>query len=208
MIGQRKIRAFFGAGILGAGIWVALLGTLAATKAVDAAPATRVLWLNHFELQPGKDEVSTSHELTLSCPFQTCLVGQQIESTTLGDTFADGQAKVVLMAAGVPPGFDITGVRVCYELSNAASFITAVRLAQVNTPPANATVMLDDGSDLTSPGPVCSDTGQPPDVFMPFGPVHPENGAVLLSLRVNFGDTAHKIIVRGLALLLQKAGGN
>jgi len=108
----------------------------------------------------------------------------------------------------VPPGFDVTGVRVCYELSNPASFITAIRLAQVNTPPANATVMLDDPANLTNPGPVCADTGQPPDVFMPFGPVHPENGAVLLSLRVNFGDTAHRIVVRGVALLLQKANGS
>jgi hypothetical protein len=136
------------------------------------------------------------------------LVGQVITSTTLGDTFPDGQAKSVLLATSVPPGFDVTGVRVCYELSDPASFITAVRLTQLNNPPATATVMLDDPANLTNPGPVCVDTGQPPDVFMPFGPVDPENGAVVLYLRVNFGDTTHQIIVRGLALLLQKAGGN
>jgi len=187
---------------------VFLLAGLGGPPALQAAPATRVLWLNHFELFPGQDALVTTHQLTLSCPFAHCLVGQVIESTTVGDTFPDGQTKEVLMAAGVPPGFTATGVRVCYELSNPASFITAIRLAQVNDPPGTATVMLDDPTNLTNPGPVCVDTGQPPDVFMPFGPIQPEKGTVLLSLRLNYADTAHQIVIRGLALLLQKSGGS
>lgn len=161
---------------------------------------TRVLWLDHFGLLPGSPELITSHRSTSSCPgFSSCLTGLVIESTTTGDTFASGGNKVVHMAAGVPPGFDVTGVRVCYELSSSASFITQVRLAQVQDPPSSAVVRLDDGTDLTATGPACVNTTGP---FL--GPINPEPGALLVSLRLNYDSTEDRIVVRGLGLLLQK----
>jgi hypothetical protein len=85
-------------------------------------------------------------------------------------------------------------VRVCYELSNRRSFITQIRLAQVNDPPSSATVMLDDGTDQTAVGPIC--------VNSTTTTVDPSRGEVLLSLRVNFGNTSDKIVVRALGLHL------
>lgn len=165
---------------------------------------TRVLWLDHFGLLPGDSDLTTSHRSTTSCPgFTSCLTGLVIESSTTGDHFAAGGNKVVHMAAGVPPGFDVTGVRVCYELSNPASFITQVRLAQVQDPPDSALVLLDDGTDLTDAGPACVDS-EPP--FL--GSIDPEAGSLLVSLRLNYGSTTDRIVVRGLGLLLQKSGGH
>jgi hypothetical protein len=165
---------------------------------------TRVLWLDHFGLLPGDSDLTTSHRSTTSCPgFTSCLTGLVVESSTTGDHFAAGGNKVVHMAAGVPPGFDVTGVRVCYELSNPASFITQVRLAQVQDPPDSALVLLDDVTDLTEAGPACVDT-EPPFA----GSIDPEAGSLLVSLRLNYSSTTDRIVVRGLGLLLQKSGGH
>lgn len=160
---------------------------------------TRVMWLDHFALLPGAPELTTSHDSTSSCPgFTSCLTGLVIESSTTGDRFLDGGNKVVHMATGVPPGWDVTGVRVCYELSSSASFISQVRLAQVQDPPATAIVRLDDGTDLTASGPVCVNSAAP---FS--GRIDPEPGSLLLSLRLNYESPADRIVIRGLGLLLQ-----
>ena len=126
------------------------------------ARRTRLLWLDHFGLLPGSPELTTSYRSTSSCPgFSSCLTGLVVESSTPGDRFLDGGNKVVHMAAGVPPGWDVTGVRLCYELSSSTSFVTQVRLAQVQDPPATAVVLLDDGTDLTATGPVCVNSAPP-----------------------------------------------
>jgi hypothetical protein len=101
------------------------------------------------------------------------------------------------MGLEVPPGYLIRGVRVCYELSSRRSFISQIRLAQVQTPPQSAIVLLDDGTDQTNPGPICVDSAATT--------VDPSLGEVLLSLRVKFGNTSDKIVVRALGLLLSPA---
>ena len=116
-------------------------------------------------------------------------------STTTGDTAAGGGNKVVEKGLQVPPGFLITGVRVCYELSNPRSFIDQIRLAQVQDPPSTAVVLLDDATHQVNPGPVCVDSAATT--------INPEPGAVRLDLRVNFGDTSDKIVVRAVALHLE-----
>ncbi len=91
-----------------------------------------------------------------------------------------------------PPTLKITGVRVCFEYSNNRSYITQIRLAQVQDPPSSALVILDDGTNHTESGPVCVDS-QPTSV-------DPAKGPVLLSLRLNFGNTSDTIVIRGLGL--------
>lgn len=56
--------------------------------------------------------------------------------------------------------------------------------------------MLDDGTDHTNPGPVCVASAETT--------VDPSIGAVDLDLRVNFGSTADRIVVRGLGLVLMR----
>jgi len=155
-----------------------------------------LMWINHFDLLPGDASVLTSFD-AVSSGVGGGLTGLVIRSTTTGENGASGGNKVVHMALEVPPGFVINGVRVCYELTNKRSFISQIRLAQVQTPPSTALVKLDDGTDQTNPGPVCVDSTTTS--------VDPAAGAVLLSLRVNFGNVSDRIVVRGLGLHLAAA---
>lgn len=104
------------------------------------------------------------------------------------------------------PAFLVRGVRVCYEVSEttaAETFISQIRIAQLGDPPDFALVQLDDGTDPLDNGPVCVNSEAP---FV--GPVEANpaglEGSILLSLRVNFGDTADTICLRGVGLILCK----
>lgn len=152
-----------------------------------------LMWVNHFALLPGDDSVKTSFN-AVSSGVGGGLTGLVITSTTTGEVGASGGNKVVHMAVEVPPGYMVAGVRVGYELSSSGSFISQIRLAQVQDPPKTAMVLLDDPSDHTAVGPV--------DVDSAATSIDPAAGPLLLSLRTNFGDTADKIVVRSLGLHL------
>ncbi len=154
------------------------------------------MWVNHLDLLAGDPSVITSFN-AISSGVGGGLSGLIIQSTTTGDTAPSGGNKVVEMGLEVPPGFIIKGVRVCYELSNRRSFITQIRLAQVQDPPGSALVLLDDGTNQTNPGPVCVDSAT--------ASVDPSLGSVLLSLRVNFGNSSDRIVVRAVGLHLKAA---
>ncbi|CAG0995400.1 hypothetical protein BURK1_02504 [Burkholderiales bacterium] len=148
-------------------------------------------WVNHFALLPGGAEVTTTADST-SSGIGGGLTGLVIHSSTIGETFADGGNKVVHMALDLPKNTIVTGVRVCYELTDTATHISQIRLAQVQDPPSSAIVKLDDGTDLVDPGPVCVDSAP---TF-----IKSADGSLLLSLRVNFADTEDAIVVRALGL--------
>jgi hypothetical protein len=153
------------------------------------------MWIDHLVFLPGDPSVQTSFN-AVNSGVGGGLSGLIITSSTLGDEAEGGGNKVVETALEVPPGFDIVSVRVCYENSNPRSFITQTRLAQVQNPPSTALVLLDDPTHLNAAGPVCVNS-QPTLV-------NPATGSVLLSLRVNFGDTSDKIVLRAVGLNLVK----
>jgi hypothetical protein len=162
-----------------------------------------LMWINHLAFLAGDEDVVTSFNATTS-GVGGGLSGLIIRSTTAGENSNSGGNKVVEAAAQVPPGWLVRGVRVCYELSNSGSFISQIRLAQVQDPPATANVLLDDSTDLTGVGPVCADSAQ-----LPAGSeIDPSAGSILLSLRVNFdasgiiGVGNDRIVVRGVGLHL------
>ena len=165
-------------------------------RALEAlANQPELVWINHLDLTSGDASVQTFFDSTTS-GVGSGLSGLIIQSTTLGDTGLSGGNKAVEMGLQVPPHFAVAGVRVCYESSSSASFISQIRLAQLQDPPSTAIVMLDDAKDLTNPGPICVDSAD----AVP--PVDPTSGAIRLNLRVNFGATTDKIVVRGLGLHL------
>ena len=159
-------------------------------------PLSMIMWLNHLSLLPGDASVITSFN-AVSSGVGGGLSGLVIQSTTTGDTGTSGGNKVVEKSLDIPPGFLVKGVRIGYENSNTRSYITQVRLAQVQNPPATAVVMLDDPAHLNAAGPTFHDSAATS--------INPAAGPLLLSLRVNFGDTSDKIVVRGLGLHLLKA---
>jgi hypothetical protein len=149
-----------------------------------------IMWINHLDLLPGDPSVLTSFNAVQSG-------GLVVRSTTTGEIAQGGGNKVLHMALQVPPDYIIKRVRVCYELSNSRSFISQIRLSQLQNPPSQAVVMLDDGTDHTNPGPVC--------VASADTTVDPSLGAVALDLRVNFGSTADSIVVLALGLVVTRA---
>jgi hypothetical protein len=152
-----------------------------------------IMWVNHFSLLPGDPSVKT-HFNAVNSGVGGGLTGLVIHSSTTGDEAHGGGNKVVQKALDIPPGFQITGVRVGYENSNARSYITQVRLAQVQTPPGTALVLLDDPTHLNAAGPTYANSAATS--------INPASGPLLLDLRVNFADTSDRIVVRGLGLLL------
>jgi len=156
--------------------------------------AQHVMWIDHLGLLPGDPSVQVSFN-AVSSGVGSGLSGLVIQSTTTGDVGVSGGNKVVWTALEVPPGVKVTAVRVCFENSNPRSYIDQVRLAQVQNPPDDAFVLLDDPTHLNETGPVCVDSASA-------DPIDPQAGALLLELRVNFGDTADRIVVRGLGLRL------
>lgn len=160
----------------------------------DPEPAQPIImWTNHLDFLPGDSSVTTSFN-AVSSGVGGGLSGLIIGSTTTGEDATGGGNKVVEKGLQVPPGFLISGVRVCYELSNPRSFISQIRLAQVQEPPATALVLLDDATDLTNVGPVCVDSEAVS--------IDPSVGAVRLSFRVNYGDVTDRIVLRAVGLNL------
>ncbi len=192
--GHRKmvtIVAGLALGLLSAGTFIAQ-----AKDKDDGHHHHQITWVNHMSLLPGDVSVNTSFNSTTS-EVGGGLTGLGVESSTLGEVDSFGGNKVVHMALDLPKQTKIKGVRVCYESTSGQSFISQIRLAQVQNPPSSALVVLDDGTDFTNPGPLCvnSATVKPA--------IKANRGPMLLSLRVNFGDTTDKIVIRGLGLLVK-----
>jgi len=159
-------------------------------------PISLIMWVNHMSLLPGDPSVITSFN-AVNSGVGGGLTGLVVQSTTTGDQAQGGGNKVVQKALDIPPGFHVTGVRVGYENSNVRSFITQVSLSQVQNPPATALVLLDDATQLNAAGPTFHDSTATS--------IDPAKGPLLLDLRVNFGDTSDRIVVRGVGLhLVQK----
>jgi hypothetical protein len=152
-----------------------------------------IQWIDHFAFLPGDSSVQTSHD-AVSSGVGGGLTALVVRSSTTGEEANGGGNKVIQRALEVPPGYTITGVRVCYELTDARSFVSQIRLAQIEPTPFAAIVRLDDPTDHTDEGPVCVDSAPTS--------VDASKGAVLLDLRLNFGDTSDKIAIRAVGLHL------
>jgi len=96
---------------------------------------------------------------------------------------APGDLKWVFVGLRLPTGILIKAVRVCYQLSSKKSFISQVRLTEMQAPDV-ALVRHDDATDLLSTDPTC--------YVSTVGAYHPE-GAVTLALRLKFAKKTDKI---------------
>jgi hypothetical protein len=172
------------------------------SQGVSEAQTTTTMWINHLDFLPGDPSVQTSFN-AVNSGVGGGLSGLIIESTTTGEEAQGGGNKVVQKGLVVPPGYLISGVRVCYESDSTDTFISQIRLSQLQDPPSTADVVLDDGTDQAGYEPICANSVAPPAL------IDPALGGLRLSFRVNFGDTSDRIVLRGVALLLEpKADGD
>jgi hypothetical protein len=173
------------------GLFLVFMGFLAFPQAAKAQDNT-IMWINHLDFLAGDPSVTTSFN-AVNSGIGGGLSGLVITSTATGEDAVGGGNKVIEKGVQVPPWYLVTGVRVCYELTNPRSFISQIRLAQLQNPPGTAVVELDDVTDQKDIGPTCIDT-------VPAVQINPASGGLRLSLRVNFGDLNDSIVIRGVGL--------
>jgi len=140
-----------------------------------------VQWINHLEFLPGDSEIMTA--------FNAGLGGLEVTATATGENFIEQGVQV-------STGYLVTGVRVCYALDSATSFINQISLAQLQDPPGSSLVLLDDMADQTDMGPVCVNSAPP---FV--DPIDPSQGALSLRLGVDFTDVNNNVVILGVGLL-------
>src|SRR5215471_401034 len=99
----------------------------------------KTIWLSPTEYVTGDPS------LEISYPFVS-------HPSTIVSCTAPGDFKWVSMGLRLPPDAQIGEVIICYEVSNARSFISQVRLVEMTTPD-HAAVIHDDPTDLTSTTP-------------------------------------------------------
>jgi hypothetical protein len=104
------------------------------------------------------------------------------------------------LAAGLqlPPGYNVTRVRLCYQLSSAASFITHIKILQLATAGSGIEV-LTDLADQTSLNPVCVDSTPAA------APISTANGPLRLDLGLTMGNPEDLIVIRAVGLYLEPA---
>jgi hypothetical protein len=169
------------------------LNSQTTTPTTTPTPALNMtMWINHLEFLRSDPSVQLSFNANNS-GVGSNMSGLIIGSNTIGDVATGGGDKVIATGLQVPPHYSITNVVVCYEGSNSTrSFIDQIRLAQLQNP--SSMLVLDDPTRLANTGPNCV-TSQPTLV-------NPSKGEVRLDLRLNFGDTSDKIVIRGVGLVL------
>ncbi len=140
-----------------------------------------VQWINHQDLVTGNANA-------------TMTVGSGL---IIGSSVAPNDV-VVEKGLQVPPNFVVTGVRVCYVSSNAATFISQIQLGQVQDPPSSTLAVFTDDTDQASISAVCVDT-------TPATSIDPTLGAVLLSLTVHVQNPGDTLTVLALGLNLAPA---
>jgi uncharacterized coiled-coil protein SlyX len=140
-----------------------------------------VQWINHLDFLAGDSEITTV--------YNSALGGLEVTAESTGE-------HSIVQGLQASPGFLVTGVRVCYELNSAGSFIDEIGIAQLQDPPDTSTVLLADTTDQTDMGPVCVNSAPPFD-----DSIDPGTGALSLGLGVDFADTADNIVILGVGLL-------
>ena len=157
-------------------------GTVTCEPTEPAGPDF-VLWVSPLSMIPDEDG---SGDTSLSLSRAAAGTTLRVTTTQVGDL------QWLNLPLAVDSRFAIKTVTLCYDLSNASSFISQVRLTEETVPPA-AAIRHDDATDRTSTAPVC--------VESQVGNLQPA-GAMTLALRLNFANTAHNIDIGAVGLTL------
>lgn len=106
-----------------------------------------------------------------------------------------GDQQWIDLGLNIPSNQKIDSVLVYYQISDSLSYITRVRLTRMTTPDA-AYIIHDDGTDLTS---------TVPTYYSSYVGGQSVNGAITLSLRLNYSDTHDFIIIGAIAIVVSAA---
>ena len=99
-----------------------------------------------------------------------------------------GTAKWIHVGLIRPDNVEVDSLTVCYETTSSNVFISQTRISRMTTPDA-ASVLSDDGTDQTDPGPTC--------YTIPLTGVTVGSAGMYLQLRLEFAATAGEYIEIG-----------
>jgi hypothetical protein len=197
---MRKIETVF---IFGVVILMLVLGAISQFALAKSKPPpppppqsseTFTMWINHLDFLSG-DITKVATSFNVNSGVGGGLSGLIIKASTTGE-------GTVEKGLQVSPGFLISGVRVCYQLSSSDSFISNISLGRLQDPPTAVFPVVTDTTPLTSAAATCEDR------LLLSTPIDPSLGAVRLSLGVNFVNNTDVIVIRavGLHLVLDPNG--
>lgn len=153
------------------------------TQINNLAPEANLLWINHLGLMADPaDGLLVSHASASSGLLIRAAVG----------TVTDKGLEVGLQ---VPPGYRITKVNICYQVSGTSS-ISHINLSQLTSPGATTTVLTDNVAKVSTT-PACADSAAA------VTPVDPINGAVRLNIGVSLANIIDQIVIRAIGLYLE-----
>lgn len=157
------------------------------TQINELKPQANLLWINHLGLMADPVDTLTVSQATAPLAGASGLL---IKSA---GAVANKGLEVGLQ---VPPGYTITKVNICYQVSNPASFINRISLSQL-TAPGTAASVLTDNSAKTSTVATCVDSSAA------VTDVDPISGPVRLNVGVTFINNIDQIVIRAIGLHLE-----
>ncbi len=128
--------------------------------------------------------VSGNPDLTIDVDFTALNTAPRVRASQSGDFFS------VNLGLTLPSNVIIDEVTVCYESSNAGTFISQTRLTQMSSP-ESASVIHDDPTDLTDLGPTC---------YTSVVPSRTVGQATTLSLRLVYANASHTIRIGAIGV--------
>ncbi|MCM3904809.1 MAG: hypothetical protein ND866_24190 [Pyrinomonadaceae bacterium] len=163
---------------------------IAHVEALEAAALQpNLLWINHLGF------LVDAHN-RLSASFAANPFGGS--SGLVVRAFQPVADQVIATGLQVPPGYNVTKVRLCYQLSNSANFITHIKVEQL-TMASTGVEVLTDLADQISMSPLCVDSA--PAAL----PINPANGPLRLNVGVTIADPDELIVIRAVGLYLEPA---
>jgi hypothetical protein len=149
-----------------------------------------LLWVDPLALTPGTPNVEIS--------LDPLAGGEDFGASGLIVKAVEGEgSRRIEVGLSVPPGMLVKGARVCYEVTNASTFIDEIRILQLQDPPSTDMLLFQDETDLTSTEPVCVDSAEAVE------PIDPSAGSLRLQLILSFPEDATPddcIVIHGLGL--------
>lgn len=138
----------------------------------------QTIWFSPYEIIPVAGNVNLNIQ-----PYGGAVI---VTSNTSGDL------QWIIRGLNLPSNQTIDSVIINYQLTNAASYISQVRIAYSQL--IQQYVMIDDGTDLLS---------TTPDRYALFVG-QPVNGLITLAFRLNFASTADQIYIGAIGVVLSQ----
>jgi hypothetical protein len=157
------------------------------TQINNLAPEATLLWINHLGLMADPADGLSVSQATAPLGGASGL----LIHATIG-AVADKGLEVGLQ---VPPGYKISKVNICYQVSGTSS-ISHINLSQL-TSASTAANVLTDTTAKTSTTATCVDSAAA------VTPVDPIGGPVRLNIGVSFANIIDQIVIRAIGLYLE-----